>query len=275
MKLLVKGDDFGITKGVTHGIVEAFDHGILTCSGMFTNMEIAPWAAEFIKERPDCCFGIDFNLVCGPCAADPKLVPHLVDEHGRFINSKLRITDEKWATVEGRNELLPYEEVYIEVKAQYDRFVELCGRKPAYFSGHSIQTESMEKAYRKLAEETGVLFCDDVFRKYNIVDFRNVPNLNTQALSSATTKKVFDATEQLNRNPMKIFMDNLDYLMQLEYVSLVCHPGYFDTELMKLSSCSIERVRDLEFYLAPEMKKVIEENKIELISFSDFYGELK
>lgn len=271
MKLLVKGDDFGITKAVTYGILEAFDNGILSCSGMFTNMEIAPWAAKFIREREDCCFGIDFNLVCGPCCADPKLIPHLVDENGQFINSKLRITHEKFRTLEGRNELLPYDEVYIEVKAQYERFIELCGRKPAYFSGHSIQTESMEKAYRKLSEETGVLFCDDVFRKYNFVDFRNVPNSKNQVLSSATTKKIFDATEQLNRNPLQIFKDNLDYLMQLEYVSLVCHPGYFDTELMKLSSCSIERVRDLEFYLSPEMKKIIKDNNIEIISFLDLY----
>ena len=34
MKLLVKGDDYGITKSVTYGIIEAFDHGILTSSGM-------------------------------------------------------------------------------------------------------------------------------------------------------------------------------------------------------------------------------------------------
>ena len=66
MKLLVQGDDYGFTKGVTYGIIEAIDNGILTCTGMFTNMEIAPWAAQFIKERPDFCFGIDFNLVAGP-----------------------------------------------------------------------------------------------------------------------------------------------------------------------------------------------------------------
>ena len=81
MKLLVKGDDYGITKSVTYGIIEAFDHGILTSSGMFTNMEIAPWAAQFVKERETCCFGIDFNLVCGPCVSDYREIPHLVDEN--------------------------------------------------------------------------------------------------------------------------------------------------------------------------------------------------
>ena len=63
MKLLVQGDDYGFTKGVTYGIIEAIDHGIITATGMFTNMPIAPWAATFVKERPDFCFGIDFNIV--------------------------------------------------------------------------------------------------------------------------------------------------------------------------------------------------------------------
>lgn len=82
MKLLVQGDDYGFTKGVTYGIIEAIDHGVLTSTGMFANMEIAPWAAQFIKERPNFCFGIDFNLVAGPSVANPKEIPHLVDDRG-------------------------------------------------------------------------------------------------------------------------------------------------------------------------------------------------
>ncbi|WP_071440855.1 ChbG/HpnK family deacetylase [Traorella massiliensis] len=268
MKLLVKGDDYGITKAVTLGIIDAFDNGILTSSGMFTNMEIAPWAAQFVKERPSCCFGIDFNLVCGPCVANPHLIPHLVDQNGRFISSKKRVNEEKWNTLEGQEELLPYEEVYIEVKAQYNRFIELCNRKPAYLCGHSIQTKSMEKAYRTLSEETGVPFCDDVYRKYNIIDFRYIPKINYY--TEKENKKITDVILQLNRNPMKIFFDNLDYYSRFEYILLVCHPGYLDAELLKLSSCSIERIRDLEFFLAPEMKDFVKENDIELLSFFDF-----
>ena len=47
------------------------------------------------------------------------------------------------------------------------------------------------------------------------------------------------------------------------------HPGFVDADLLKLSSCSLERMRDLEFYLSTEMKDFILENGIELISFSD------
>ena len=269
MKLLVKGDDYGITKSVTYGIIEAFDHGILTSSGMFTNMEIAPWAAQFVKERETCCFGIDFNLVCGPCVSDYREIPHLVDENGRFISSKIRVNDPKWATKEGQNELLPFHEVYKEIAAQYQRFVDLCGRAPAYLCGHYIQTGSMEESYRTLSAETGVPFCDDLYKKYNIIDFRDAPIKNDELMNLSTRGKEFHAMEQLNRDPMKLFFDNLEYLKGFEYVALVCHPGFVDADLLKLSSCSLERMRDLEFYLSTEMKDFILENGIELISFSD------
>ena len=45
MKLLVQGDDYGFTKGVTLGMLEGIDHGVLTCSGLFVNMPDAEWAA--------------------------------------------------------------------------------------------------------------------------------------------------------------------------------------------------------------------------------------
>ncbi|MBO5034165.1 MAG: ChbG/HpnK family deacetylase [Oscillospiraceae bacterium] len=77
MKLLVQGDDYGFTKGVTYGILDAIDNGALRNTGMFPNMPLAPWAAEMwkAKDRPQACLGIDFNIVSGPSTADPGSVP--------------------------------------------------------------------------------------------------------------------------------------------------------------------------------------------------------
>ena len=125
MKLLVQGDDYGFTKGVTYGILDAIDNGVLRNTGMFPNMPIAPWAAEQwkAKERPQACLGIDFNIVSGPSTAAPKSVPSLVDDKGEFIRSGARLKDPRFQTEEGRREMFPYEEVYREIRAQYDRFV--------------------------------------------------------------------------------------------------------------------------------------------------------
>ena len=90
MKLLVQGDDYGFTKGVTYGILDAIDNGVLRNTGMFPNMPIAPWAAEQwkAKDRPQACLGIDFNIVSGPSTAAPKSVPSLVDDKGEAPGSR-------------------------------------------------------------------------------------------------------------------------------------------------------------------------------------------
>ena len=72
MKLLVQGDDFGFTRAVTFGIVDAIELGILRNTGLFTNMPSAKLAASFMPKFPQACFGIDFNIVSGPSVADPK-----------------------------------------------------------------------------------------------------------------------------------------------------------------------------------------------------------
>lgn len=271
MKLLVQGDDYGFTKGVTYGILEAIDNGILTCTGMFTNMEIAPWAAEFIKQRPDFCFGVDFNLVSGPSCTDPKEIPHLVDENGQFIRSGIRVRDERWKTEEGRAVLFPYDEVYKEVRAQYDRFVELTGRKPGYLHPHSIMPETVLKAIHQVSEETGVPFSmkymDKMFSTFMLPDDKKEQD--------ASQSKVFNAEAQMRKDPLGKFLKYQEELLKHEYVMAGGHPGYVDADLFKMTSLSIERAKDLEFVTSPLMKEFIEKNQVQLIDYYDLIEMMK
>ena len=272
MKLLVQGDDYGFTKGVTYGVIEAIDNGILTCTGMFTNMEIAPWAAQFIKERPDFCFGIDFNLVAGPSCAPAEKIPHLVDEKGRLIRSNIRIHDPRWQSEEGRAELFPYDEVYTEIKAQYDRFIELTGRKPGYLNGHSIVAETMLKAMRKVAEDEDLPFAFD-FMQMAFTTF-SLPEEEDEK-TNASVSKVFDPQAQLKKDPLGKFLKYQDELLKHEYVLAGGHPGYVDADLFSQTSLSIERCKDLEFVTSPLMKAFVEENHVELIDYYDVAEAMK
>lgn len=267
MKLLVQGDDYGFTKGVTYGIIEAIDHGVLTSTGMFTNMEIAPWAAKFIKERPGFCFGIDFNLVAGPSVADPKTIPHLVDDNGRLISSHVRIADPKWKTKEGQEELFPYAEVYREMRAQYDRFVELTERKPGYINGHSIVTDSMIRAMRQIGKEEQLPVTFDYMPKF----FTTFMDLHDEGEDNVSSTKVFDAQAQISKSPLDKFKRHQEEILQHEYVLTGGHPGYVDAELFTLSSLSIERCKDLEFVTSDWLKNFIREHHVELISYADVF----
>ena len=264
MKLLVQGDDFGFTTAVTYGIVDAIDHGILRNTGLFANEPTAELAVSFMKDRPQVCFGIDFNIVRGEPVSDPKDVPHLVDENGQFIRSGVRIHDPRWQTEKGRKEMFPYDETYREIRAQYDRFIELAGKKPGYLHGHSLQHENYNAAIRALSKETGIPYSHDIQEKYGFFGFRSL-----KTSDKASKNKVFDPMDQLNKNPLKIVQDNADLLLSKEYVCLGGHPGFVDAKLLDSTTLSLERIRDHEMDTSEWIKNWVKENNIKLITYYD------
>ncbi|MDO4198309.1 MAG: ChbG/HpnK family deacetylase [Erysipelotrichaceae bacterium] len=260
MKLLTQGDDFGFTRGVTLGIIDSIDKGILRNTGMFTNMPSSEFAASFIKDRPQACFGIDFNIVSGKPVADPKLIPHLVDENGEFIRSGVRTRNPEYQSEEGRRKMYPADECYIEMKAQYDRFLELVGKKPGYLHAHSIMPEPYLETILKLSEETGIPFSMKIMKD---MELGQIP-LQMGA-------KVFDPVAQLNKDTIHQVLDNQKYLLDKEVSCYICHPGYVDAELLGLTTLSLERAKDAQMYMSEEIKKWVEDNNVELITYYDLY----
>lgn len=258
MKFLTEGDDFGFTRGVTLGIVDAIDRGILRNTGLFTNMPAAEFAVSFMKDRPHVCFGIDFNIVSGYSVADPKLIPHLLDEKGEFIRSGVRTRDERWKSEEGRRELFPIEEVEIEIRAQYNRFIELTGKKPGYLHTHSLHPETYLETLRKLSKETGIPFTKDI-----------LPEKGFITVPSKMTAKVFDPEAQLNKDTTGIILSNKEMLMENGNFYYICHPGYVDAELLGLTTLSLERVNDAKMYMSEDIKKWVYDNNIELVTYYD------
>lgn len=266
MKLLVQGDDYGFTKAVTLGIIEGIDHGILRNTGMFTNMPAAKLAAELMKGREHVCFGIDFNLVSGRPVSDPKEVPHLVDENGEFIRSGVRIKDPRWQSEQGRREMFPYAEVEKEIRAQYNKFIELTGQKPGYLHGHSISYETYNEAISALSKETGVPYSKEIREKFNFAGMKR---------PSGPIKKEFDPIAQLNKDTKAMALNSSKELLAAEYASIGGHPGYIDDELLGLTTLSLERCKDLEMLTSDEIKNWVKENNIELITYYDLIKELE
>ena len=114
MKLLTQSDDYGFTRGVTCGILDAIENGVVRNTGLFVNMPESEHAASFIQDYPQVCFGIDFNIVSGDPVSDPELLPDLVDQYGHFIRSTVKMADPRL----GKEELWPYEQVLTELRAQ-------------------------------------------------------------------------------------------------------------------------------------------------------------
>ncbi|MBP5280421.1 MAG: ChbG/HpnK family deacetylase [Erysipelotrichaceae bacterium] len=267
-KILFQGDDFGFTRGVTAGIVDSIDRGVLRNTGLFANMPSAAYAVSFMKDRPQACFGIDFNLVSGPSCADPKLIPHLVDDEGNFIRSGVRTKDERWKSVEGRAELFPYEEVRTEILAQYNRFIELTGRKPEYLHEHSISSENYRKVIHELSVSEDIPYSSEIWRKLDM----NGPMEKLFNFSMASQKKVFDPADQLNKDTVEQFFSIADEMLSKELNAFCCHPGYVDADLLSLTTLSLERAKDAQMMMSEKVKKWIEDNNVELITYRDLKG---
>jgi chitin disaccharide deacetylase len=119
--LIVNADDFGLTSGVSAGILAAHRGGIVTSTTAIVNREIAP---DQVRAALDSGIGIGLhvNLTLGePITRGPSLV----DGSGRFVRDARQAA----ARAEVRD-------VEREVAAQVERFETLFRRPPTHLDSH-------------------------------------------------------------------------------------------------------------------------------------------
>jgi predicted glycoside hydrolase/deacetylase ChbG (UPF0249 family) len=63
IKLIIRGDDFGMTQGSLAAFEKAFNRGVLTCGSLLVQ---PPWfegAVELIRKNPQWCIGVHLSLI--------------------------------------------------------------------------------------------------------------------------------------------------------------------------------------------------------------------
>ena len=87
MKLLMIGDDFGMSKALTMGILDCINHGALRSTALIVNLKDSEFAASYIPKLTNCAFGLSFNSTKGKSILSKEEIPNLVDENGTFHSS--------------------------------------------------------------------------------------------------------------------------------------------------------------------------------------------
>ena len=82
--LIVNADDFGLTRGVSRGILEAGASGIVTSTTLIVNRPLEPAVVDELKAS-ELGVGLHMNLTLGAPVANPKRVPSLVDAESTFV----------------------------------------------------------------------------------------------------------------------------------------------------------------------------------------------
>lgn len=83
--LVVNADDFGISRGVNRGIVEAHRRGLVTSASLMANLTAAEDALTRAATCPKLGLGLHLTLTAGRPLSPPERVPTLVDGDGRFF----------------------------------------------------------------------------------------------------------------------------------------------------------------------------------------------
>lgn len=82
MKLIVKADDYGYTPTYNDGTIKAIEEGLVTTVDLMLDTPGVEDAIERIKAYPWISVGWHSGHYWGVPAADPKLVPSMVNAEG-------------------------------------------------------------------------------------------------------------------------------------------------------------------------------------------------
>jgi chitin disaccharide deacetylase len=83
-RLVVTGDDFGLTPGVNRGIVYAHTHGVLTHASLMATTAFTADAIDLALGTPSLSVGLHLVLVDGRSCLPSGSIASLVDAGGRF-----------------------------------------------------------------------------------------------------------------------------------------------------------------------------------------------
>ena len=247
-KILMRADDLGYSEAVNYGILKSVQDGLIGSVGLMSSMEAAAHGVKLLQPEK-IALGLHFNISIGQPAADPALIPSLVQANGEFKpSSEYRKAKENFVVLE---------EIIIEAEAQLARFIELTGQKPAYLDGHAVPSPTLFHGLEIVGKRHGLKYSP---LPQKIED--QVTIGQTQVLmhtGSSPEKDGKTCLEELLATPA------LPGVVDL----LVYHPGYLDEYILQHSSLNIRRTAECAMLCRPETRELLAANDVELVTYLD------
>jgi predicted glycoside hydrolase/deacetylase ChbG (UPF0249 family) len=234
--LIVNADDFGFSAGINRGIVEAYEHGIVTSASLMVDQPGAEEAAAYAREHPKLGVGVHLELP-GWRAATRAL--------HRAIGSETRLA----------------EAVTKEVGRQLDRFRTLVGRDATHVDSHRHRHrhEPARSVVAEVAGELGVPARDLGTTVRHCRDFYG-----------QTYGRIYSTRPNLEAISVDALVRLLEELSP-GVSELCCHPGYADDlePPFRKEPYRGERVQEVRALCDRRVRATVERQGIRLCSFRD------
>jgi predicted glycoside hydrolase/deacetylase ChbG (UPF0249 family) len=261
-QLVVNADDFGFTRDVNQGIVDAHRRGILTATTLMANGAAFDDALRLARETPTLDVGCHLVLIGGNSPVTGKPYP---------------LTVAKLLAALARRDIQPYEELSAQVRVILD-----VGIRPSHLDTHKHThlAPPVLDAVARISEEFGIRW---VRRPFDFPQRAAAPAL-TRVVNAAMGLLRHRMQRVLRRHGCRLtdhfagfqitgrfrtaeLVRVLDALPEGS-TELMCHPGYCGGELRGAPTRLKEsRERELEALTATETWAALERNGIELVGY--------
>jgi len=293
-RLIVNADDFGMSHGITDGIILAHRYGFLTSTSLMPNMPAAEYALERAANFPRLGIGIHLNICAGRPILPPEEVRSLVGANGRFHAADVMIR-RLWS---GRARS---REIFAEFRAQI-RWMKHRGAVPTHADSHhhmhlypaavfpfvrALKSEgiSCARAPRCTAWPAGeaVSLADRLGGPHEGAFTRR---LFVRAYRAALQFGPFRALRMPRARVSFRSRDrhNLDVLGEQWLGALskppagmfewTCHPGLFERGFSETDRIHTQREQELHWLTSAEFRDAIDRAGIELITYRDLSESL-
>lgn len=279
-RVIINADDFGLCEGVNSGIIKAFREGILTSASLMTNTPGFEQAVELARANPSLGVGVHLNLVRGLPLVEPKEIPALVKKNGYFYGSVYPVFS---GLLRGK---INIEEVEREWRAQIERALG-AGLSVTHLDSekHSHTFPPLFRLTLKLAAEYGICRVryinercfvwppSQMLKAWLIAGWcsREKPHLEGLGIKVVDHFHGLCQAGRVTAQWLKKILKKL----RPGSTEIMTHPGFLTEDLLELEknlgSYYINRRREaeLEALISPELKFLVKELDIKLISYRD------
>lgn len=279
-QLIVNADDFGYTPGVNRAIVDASrasGGGIITATSLLANAAAFDDAVTLAWRTPELDIGCHLNLVEGRPVAPAADVAGLLDGSGSFAGANGLAR----ALLSGRAWL---EQIERECAAQVERVL-AAGIQPSHLDTHQHTHlhPRVAEAVARTARRFGIAWVRRPFESFAPAGFgklkRRVLASGLKLLTGPFDRAMtahgmrtpahftgFVLTGRLTAESLRPTLE----LLPEGVTELMCHPGYADATLADAqTNLREQRQRELDALRDSQLRAVLAERGIELISFRD------